>query len=155
MLLAASIALLLSAPPAKARSDAGADQSDSEFTEAFGKQGNDDKGAKATAWVPPAPGSAGAGTLEKLTPKHIKDVVAQAKGDIDRCADGQTDLKRGKSVLTLKWTIALDGRVTKVEVVGDQLKGSYVAGCVSRLVKQWQFPKHTVPSEPVTVPFKL
>src|SRR4051812_36369638 len=145
---------LLSAAPAP---DAGADMSDEEFVKAFGRARTrpGDKEKKAAAYVPPPPGAAGPGAIEKLEPKHVLDVVVAAKADIKRCADGQPNLKRGKSTLTLQWSIGLDGRVTKVETVGDELKRSYVAACVTKLVKRWQFPKHTVLGEPVVFPFKL
>jgi hypothetical protein len=145
-------------PPPAPSADAGADLSDEEFVKTFGRA-RVRKGEKATgkptAYVPPPPGAGGPKPLEALKPQHIKDVVLGARADIARCADGQPDLKRGKTVLTLKWVIGLDGRVTQVELVGDELKGSYVATCVTRLVKRWEFPKHTVATEPIVFPFKL
>jgi hypothetical protein len=147
--------VMLAAPPPPA--DAGADLSDEEFAKTFGKPRpkKGEKERKPAAYVPPAPGSAGPAALEKLEPKHVKDVVLAAKADIARCAAGQPNLQKGKATLTLQWLISLDGRVTKVEVVGDELKGSYVAGCVMKLVKRWTFPKHTVATDPVVFPFNL
>jgi hypothetical protein len=154
MSLLAMLALLAAPPPPP---DAGADLSEEEFVKAFGKSRArpGEKEKKAAAYVPPAPGSGGTGAIEKLEPKHVLEVVVAAKADIKRCADGQRNLQHGKSTLTLQWTIGLDGRVTRVETVGEELKGSYVAGCVTKLVRRWQFPKHTVLGEPVVFPFKL
>jgi hypothetical protein len=157
LLLAASPAGAKPAGQPPATADAGADLSDEEFVKAFGKARprKGEKPTKTTAYVPPPPGAGGPPALEKLEPKHVMDVVLAARADIKRCADGQPNLQRGKSTLTLQWSIGLDGKVTKVETVGDELKQTYVAGCVTKLVKRWQFPKHTVPADPVVFPFKL
>jgi hypothetical protein len=143
-------------PPA-VNADAGADLSDEEFAKTFGKARarKGDSPGKTTAYVPPPPGAGAPPPLEKLEPRHVMDVVLAARADIKRCADGQPNLRHGKSTLTLQWSIGLDGKVTKVDTVGEELKGTYVAGCVSRLVRRWQFPRHTAAAEPVVFPFKL
>jgi len=147
------VTLLSAAPPP---ADAGRDLSDEEFAKTFGKARvrSGEKERSKEVYVPPAPGTGAPPPIEKLEPKHVKDVVLAGKADVARCAAGQTNLKKG-SVLTLQWTIGLDGKVSKVELVGDELKGTYVAGCVMKNVKRWTFPKHSVPTEPVVFPFKL
>lgn len=157
MVSALLLAWVLSAAPPPP--DAGADMSDEEFAKTFGrprKRKGEKEPAKSTAYVPPPPGAgAPPAVLERLEPQHVKDVVLAARPDLQRCAGGQPNLAKGKTTLTLKWAIGLDGKVGKVELVGDELKGSHLAGCITKLVKRWQFPKHTVASEPVVFPFRF
>ena len=155
-----TIALLAAPPPPPPPPpDAGADLSDEEFAKTFGrprKRKGEKEPAKSTAYVPPPPGAgAPPPVLERLEPQHVKDVVLAARPDLQRCADGQPNLAKGKTTLTLKWAIGLDGKVGKVELVGDELKGTHLAGCITKLVKRWQFPKHAVASEPVVFPFRF
>ncbi len=151
--------LLLLLATLTAAPDAGVDASDEEFTRTFGKakkrKGEDARTKAPAAYVPPPPGAGAPAPLERLEPQHVKDVVLAARSDLQRCADGQPNLAKGKTTLTVKWVIGTDGRVSRVELVGDELKRTHLASCVMKLVKLWQFPKHQVQGDPVVFPFRF
>lgn len=154
-----SVSVLMLLVALAAAPDAGADASDEEFTRTFGKakkrKGEDPRTKPPAAYVPPPPGAGAPPPLERLEAQHVKDVVLAARPDLQRCADGQPNLAKGKTTLTLKWVIGTDGRVSKVELVGDELKRTHLATCVMKLVKLWQFPKHQVQGDPIVFPFRF
>lgn len=110
--------------------------------------------AKHSVYIPPAPG--GATVKSSLGQSDIMEVVLANKGALGACAEAQRKLDPSASgKLVLRWTIGLDGRVLKVEVVSKEFEKTQFAQCVLRLVKTWQFPRHTRVGEPVTFPFKF
>lgn len=110
--------------------------------------------AKHSVDIPPAPG--GSTAQESLFPSDIMEVAIANKGAVAACAEAQHKLDPSLSgKLVLRWTIGLDGRVLKVEVVSKEFEHTHIAQCVMRLVKTWQFPRHTRLGDPVTFPFKF
>jgi hypothetical protein len=58
-------------------------------------------------------------------------------------------------MLVMQWVILTSGKVSKVTVVTEELKGSYIAQCLGALIKSMVFPRHEQPSAPVEFPFKF
>ncbi|MBK7858592.1 MAG: adventurous gliding motility protein GltJ [Archangiaceae bacterium] len=110
---------------------------------------------KSSVYIPPAPGQGG-NIPESLGQADIMEVVKSNIGPIKKCVDEQKAKEPGTSgKLVMKWTIQTSGKATKVEVVSEEFKSTYLAGCVGGLIKTWQFPKHKTQGEPVVFPFKF
>lgn len=109
----------------------------------------------ATVYVPPAPG--GGGDLkESLSIADVQEVVLANKPAIAKCVEDQRKKEPGvKGTLLMKWTILTSGKVSNVSVQTEELKGSYMAGCVGPLIKGLTFPRHKTQGEPITFPFKF
>ena len=99
---------------------------------------------------------AGGTIQESLGQADIMEVVKGNISAIKKCVDEQKTKEPGTSgKLVMKWTILTSGKSTKVEVVSEEFKSTYLAGCVGGLIKTWQFPKHKTQGEPVVFPFKF
>jgi predicted Zn finger-like uncharacterized protein len=110
---------------------------------------------KSSVYIPPAPGQGG-NIPETLGQADIMEVVKSNIGPIKNCVDQQKAKEPGTSgKLVMKWTIQTSGKTTKVEVVSEEFKSTFLAGCVGGLIKTWQFPKHKTQGEPVVFPFKF
>jgi hypothetical protein len=57
--------------------------------------------------------------------------------------------------LVMRWNIQTSGKTSAIAVVTEEFKGTYMATCVSGLIKGWTFPRHKVAGEPVQFPFKF
>jgi predicted Zn finger-like uncharacterized protein len=111
---------------------------------------------KPTVYVPPPPGGAGGGDL-KDEPQEgdIMEVVSASKGALGRCADEQRKREPGTTGrLVMKWSIQTSGRVSNVGVVGDEFKATYMASCLSGLIKSMTFPRSKKGKE-VQFPFRF
>ena len=85
----------------------------------------------------------------------METVVANKSG-LQRCAEEQKKREGGSSgKIVMKWTIETSGSVKNVSVVTEELKGSYMASCMSTLIKGMKFPRHKKQGEPVQFPFKF
>ncbi|MDP2275138.1 MAG: VIT domain-containing protein [Archangium sp.] len=106
-------------------------------------------------YIPPAPG---AGVQEKMTLStgDIMEVVLARKGALAKCVEAQRsqDLKT-TGTLVMKWIIMKNGTTRSVEVASLEFRGTYIAACVSGVIKGMQFPRHTQQGEAVTFPFKF
>jgi predicted Zn finger-like uncharacterized protein len=135
--------------------------SDDDFDREFG--GADKRRAPApkseppkrqtSVYVPPAPG---AELPESLGTSDIMEVVRDNKGSIVKCVDEQK--KRDSSLagpIVMTWTILASGKTTNISCASDAFKGSYLAQCMTGLIKSWQFPRHKVQGEPINFPFKF
>ncbi len=97
-----------------------------------------------------------AGVPETLGQSDVMEVVLSHKAELAKCAADQhlRDPKlTGK--LVMKWTILTSGRVGAVEVVSTEFKSTYMATCLSNLIRHWVFPPHKTQGEPVVFPFKF
>ncbi len=109
---------------------------------------------KANAYVPPAPG--GTGIKDSLGASDVMEVLLGNRAGLTKCAaEARTREPSVSGKLVLRWTISPDGRVSKVEVVTEELASSEFARCLVRLVKTWTFPKHKQQGGPITFPFKF
>ena len=150
-----------SADPPPKSSGGGKSKADDLFDEVFGTGGgsrSEDRGGggKKTAYVPPAPGSSSSTEVPDRLPKgDIMSVVLANKPSIVRCVNEQkTRDPNLHGTLVMHWVIQTSGKTTSVNAVTDQFRSSYMATCLTGLVKSWNFPKHKYqPGEPVDFPF--
>lgn len=153
--------------PSKVESPKGGDD---EFAAAFGggdskkketktesKPAEESSGSpkKSSVYIPPAPGQGG-NIPETLGQSDIMEVVKGNIGPIKKCVDEQKAKEPGTSgKLVMKWTVLTSGKTAKVEVVSEEFKSTYLAGCVGGLIKGWTFPKHKTQGDPIVFPFKF
>jgi hypothetical protein len=144
-----------SADPAP-RSGGSKSKADDLFDEVFGTNGekkssDDGSKSKRTAYVPPAPGASNTEVPDRLPKGDIMSVVLANKPSIVRCVNEQK-ARDGNlhGTLVMHWTIQTSGKTSGINAVTDQFKSSYMATCLTGLVKSWNFPKHKYqPGEPV------
>lgn len=111
---------------------------------------------KKEVYIPAAPGSAGSDAKDELGQGDILEVVSANKSALGKCAEEQRKREPGTTGrLVMKWTIQTSGKVSNVGVVSEEFKGTYMAGCVSGVIKSMSFPRHKKQGEPVQFPFKF
>ena len=87
---------------------------------------------------------------------NIFEVVSGHKAALVKCGEEQRKREPGRSgKLVMRWSINTSGKVIDVQVVSEEFKSTYFAGCVTGLVKTWKFPKHKTAGEPIVFPFKF
>ncbi|MBN1209980.1 MAG: adventurous gliding motility protein GltJ [Myxococcaceae bacterium] len=145
-----------SAPAKPKQTDDGLDD---DFDDLFGpkkpeKKGSGGTGSTPSTYIPPEPGSASSSSLEKLGQSDIMAVVVANKPAIKRCVDEQKKRDPGSSGrLVMRWTIQPSGRTTGVSIRSDEFRKTYLATCMSGLIKSWTFPKHRKQGAPIDFPF--
>jgi hypothetical protein len=135
---------------------------DDDFNAAFGGGASDDKPgftktsrSDRTVYIPPAPGSAGE-IKDSLGQSDIMEVVKRNVPAIQACVAKQREKQPGLSgKIVMKWTILTSGKTALILVVSDELKDTYLASCLSSLIKTWQFPRTKTQGDPVIFPFKF
>jgi Ca-activated chloride channel family protein len=144
--------------PAAFRSAPTNDGDQDEFSKAFGAPSNE-PGVKFSSKhydVPPEPGAGSELTRETLGQSDILDVVMANRAALKQCVEEQHRRVPGATgKLLLRWIIDVSGRVTSVEVETKELKDTYLAACVTALVKSWSFPSSRRAPDPVVFPFKF
>jgi len=137
-------------------------KADDLFDEVFGTGGGSAKseeskggGGKRAAYIPPAPGSSSTEVPDRLPKGDIMSVVLANKPAIVRCVNEQKARDPNlHGTLVMHWVIQTSGKTASVNAVTDQYRSSYMATCLTGLVKSWNFPKHKYqPGEPVDFPF--
>lgn len=143
-----------SAAPARAERPSSSD-SDDDFDELFGtkKAAPESKpsAARPTAYVPPEPGG---GVPDRLQQSDIMAVVLANKPAIVKCVNEQK--KKDPSLsgkLVMRWTIQTSGKTSAVSCRTDEFRTTYMATCISGLIKSWSFPRHKRQGEPIDFPF--
>ena len=117
---------------------------------------SDTPAKKKEVYIPAAPGSGGGDLKDALESSDIMETVVANKSGLQRCAEEQKKREGGSSgKIVMKWTIETSGAVKNVSVVTEELKGSYMASCMSSLIKGMKFPRHKKQGEPVQFPFKF
>ena len=133
---------------------------DDEFEKEFGdapKTPDNTSGPKKKkeVYVPPPVGG-GASVPETLGQGDVMQVVVNNKSAIVKCVSEQKakdpDLT---GTMIVRWTIQTSGKTSGVAVQTDEFKSTYLASCITGLVKQWQFPKHQQQGDPINFPFKF
>ncbi|RMH61752.1 MAG: energy transducer TonB [Calditrichaeota bacterium] len=72
----------------------------------------------------------------------IGQVVAQHTQGIQQCYKKEARINPNlKGSVTVQFTIAPNGRVTRVRIVNSSLKNRNVENCISRRIKSWRFKK--------------
>lgn len=129
---------------------------DDDFDELFGtkKAASSAKPAgkpTATAYIPPEPGG---GTPERLQQSDIMQVVLNNKPAIVKCVNEQKQKDPSLSgKLVMRWTVQTSGKTTGVSCRTDEFRTSYMATCITGLIKGWAFPKHQKQGDPIDFPF--
>ncbi|HEY8207545.1 MAG TPA: adventurous gliding motility protein GltJ [Myxococcaceae bacterium] len=100
-------------------------------------------------------GGGGGGDLkESLSASDVTQTILGYKPKIVECVQAQKQKSPGSSgKLVMKWTILPSGKAVQVAVQSEELKSTYVANCITILIKGMQFPKHKVQGEPIVFPF--
>ncbi|MBN9686696.1 MULTISPECIES: adventurous gliding motility protein GltJ [unclassified Corallococcus] len=105
----------------------------------------------ATAYIPPEPGG---GTLDRLQQSDIMQVVLNNKPAIVKCVNEQKQKDPSLSgKLVMRWTVQTSGKTSNVSCRTDEFRSSYMATCITGLIKSWSFPKHQKQGEPIDFPF--
>ncbi len=132
---------------------------DDDFDDLFGPKKPEKKQAASgsatpSTYIPPEPGSGSSNSLEKLGQADIMAVVVANKPAIKKCVDEQKKRDPGSSGrLVMRWTIQPSGKTTAVSIKSEEFKKTYLASCMSGLIKSWTFPKHRKQGDPIDFPF--
>ncbi|SEN25537.1 MJ0042 family finger-like domain-containing protein [Stigmatella aurantiaca] len=131
--------------------------SDDDFDALFGssKKTEPKKAAESTpsTYIPPAPGSGGS-VREQLAQSDVMEVVLANRPAIVKCVNEQKKREPGSSgKLVMRWVIQTSGRTTAVAVRTEEFRKTYLATCISGLIKGWTFPKHRKQGDPIDFPF--
>jgi hypothetical protein len=142
--------------PAKKQSDDGLGD---DFDDLFGKEKKTEKksgssqSSTPSTYIPPEPGGGG-NVPEKLGQSDIMAVVVANKPAIMKCVGEQKKKDPGVSGrLVMRWSIQTSGKTTGVAVKTDEFKKTYMASCISGLIRGWNFPKHRKQGDPIDFPF--
>lgn len=140
--------------PSSSSSSSSSSSGDDDFDELFGTKKAPAKPASkptATAYIPPEPGG---GTLERLQQSDIMQVVLNNKPAIVKCVNEQKQKDPSLSgKLVMRWTVQTSGKTSNVSCRTDEFRSSYMATCITGLIKSWSFPKHQKQGEPIDFPF--
>jgi len=141
--------------PAREERASSSSSGDEDFDELFGtkKPKSDAKqsGARPTAYVPPEPGGS---TPDQLQQSDIMAVVLANKPAIIKCVNEQKKKDPALSgKLVMRWVIQTSGKTTAVSCRTDEFRSTYMASCISGLIKGWTFPRHKKQGEPIDFPF--
>jgi hypothetical protein len=84
------------------------------------------------------------------------EVVFAHKPAILDCASEQKkkDPRLGGKIV-MRWNVLSNGRVEGISCTSDELQSSFMAQCLTRLIKGWRFPPHSLQSEPINFPFSF
>jgi len=94
--------------------------------------------------------------LPPLGNSDVLGVMRQHIAEFKACSRKQKSMDssvRGKMVVN--FTIVNSGKVSKVKVSGAGFSGSYVAKCISSVIKRLKFPAFGGPPKRVPFPFKV
>ncbi len=149
----------VSASRSSGSSKSGSSDVDDEFDELFGtskstkKETSSSSSSGRTAYIPPAPGGGG-NVQERLGQSDIMQVVLANKTAIVKCVNEQKRKDPGLSgKLVMRWSIQTNGRTKNVSCQTSEFRNTYMASCISGLIKGWSFPKHKVQGKPIDFPF--
>jgi hypothetical protein len=107
--------------------------------------------ATAQVYVPPEPTPS---QRERLGQSDVMKVVLANKPAIVKCVNEQKKKDPSSSgKLVMRWTIQTNGKTKNVSVHSPEFAGTYMASCITGLVKGWTFPKHTKQGDPIEFPF--
>jgi predicted Zn finger-like uncharacterized protein len=106
-------------------------------------------------YIPPAPG-AGGDIPDAVGQGDIMATVVSQKPAIIDCVNKQKAKDpEAHGTLVMRWTIQTSGRTSGITVASEEFKTTYLANCMSGLIKNWSFPKHKNSQDPISFPFKF
>jgi hypothetical protein len=125
---------------------------DDEFDREFGSGSKTQSAKPPTVYIPPAPGY----QPDAISSAEIMEVVFAHKPAILDCASEQKkkDPRLGGKIV-MRWNVLSNGRVEGISCTSDELQSSFMAQCLTRLIKGWRFPPHSLQSEPINFPFSF
>lgn len=141
--------------PSKQSDDGLGDDFDDLFGTKKPSSGKTASGEKTpSTYIPPAPGSGSSDVPERLGQSDIMAVVVANKPAIVKCVNEQKKKDPGLTGrLVMRWVIQTNGKTTGVSVKSEEFKKTYMATCISGLIKGWNFPKHKKQGDPIDFPF--
>ena len=145
-------------PPKPKHSESNAD---SAFDAIFGGGGSDSSSSTPPpsnghhhrdVYVPPAPGEDD--VPDSLQQSDIMQVVLANKPSIVKCVLEQKRKDPNLSgQLMMRWSIQPSGRTSGISVQTSEFKHTYMANCISGLIRGWRFPRHRQQGAPIDFPF--
>ncbi|WP_164020377.1 adventurous gliding motility protein GltJ [Pyxidicoccus trucidator] len=141
--------------PTRAERPSSSSDGDDDFDELFGTKKSKPEPkqpeARPTAYVPPEPGGS---TPERLQTSDVMAVVLANKPAIIKCVNEQKKKDPALSgKLVMRWSIQTSGKTTAVSCRTDEFRSTYMASCISGLIKSWTFPRHKKQGDPIDFPF--
>ena len=93
-------------------------------------------------------------TQDRLAQSDIMKVVTDNKPAIVKCVNEQKKKDPGLSgKLVMRWTVQTNGKTKGVSVQSPEYAKTYMATCISGLIKGWTFPQHKKQGDPIDFPF--
>lgn len=91
-----------------------------------------------------------------LTADKVMPTMKGAIPGIAQCFDEQHRVDpKAHGKWFFAWNVAVDGRVTSVELLSTELQATHAAKCLQGVIKGLEFPAHEVAgTEPIIMPFK-
>lgn len=120
-------------------------------TVSFKKDRPGDKGNKQPDKTPDKSPPADSSLPERLSKAQISSVMKKYIPAMKGCV--QQQLQRDPTVtgtMTVSFTIQGSGKVQKVDILSSEHKGTYVAGCITFIIKKMKFPRFS--GAPITIP---
>ena len=94
------------------------------------------------------------GAQERLGQSDIMKVVLDNKPAIVKCVNEQKKKDPALSgKLVMRWTVQTNGKTKGVSVQSPEYARTYMATCISGLIKGWTFPQHRKQGDPIDFPF--
>ena len=96
-----------------------------------------------------SPGSSG--LPEKISTAQIRATMKKSMKTMRGCVQQQVERDPTvKGTMAISFVISGDGKVSSVRILSGEHKGTYVAGCITFIIKNMTFPKFS--GEPITIP---
>jgi hypothetical protein len=110
---------------------------------------------KGDVYIPAAPG-AGGDVPDQVSQGDIMQTVLAHRLEIVACVKLQKAKESDLSgTLVMRWMILTSGKTTSVSAQTEEFKNTYLASCMSDLIRTWMFPRHKQPQDPISFPFKF
>jgi hypothetical protein len=96
------------------------------------------------------------GKPERINALSLLEVINHNRFGIRSCNEEQRRrAPRVRGSISMRWQVDLDGTTRDIELVPTQHASTYMAGCVRKLIEQFQFPEHSAKSDPFEFTFNF
>jgi predicted Zn finger-like uncharacterized protein len=113
------------------------------------------KNRQKDVYIPAAPGSGG-DVPDQLSMGDVMQYVRDQKPAIVDCVKKQRAKEPDSSgTLVMRWTVLTSGKTSGISVQTEEFKSTYLASCMTGLIKGWTFPRHKSSQDPINFPFKF